>query len=238
MLVECRIGTVIVYKNVHYFFHRKKFLSSSSSRVILSIHSNVQHVSPSSGTLRTHRLSDITSTQRNTHSNKTTGSKVNPKVGQSTDNPSIHKLTSHDAASTQTPNTPKHKVKLYRVKDSEKLNVIIMGTDSVSRLNMLRHLSKTYEYLTKELGAVDLKGYNKVADNTLPNMMPILGGITKKELDNHTCVTKSRHYDDCHWLWKDFKKSNYVTACMEVRDAVNTISAAAPGLPSRCTSNT
>ncbi|XP_045112884.1 uncharacterized protein LOC123505533 isoform X2 [Portunus trituberculatus] len=207
-LVECRIGTVVVYKNVHYFFHKKNFLSAS--RVILSMNLNVQVPSPSSEPLVAQVASEGPSPQGNIKTNKTTELQPAPKTVQSAGNSSTPKPTSNEVpASTKPP------VMLHRVKDSEKLNVIIMGTDSASRLNMLRHLSKTYEYLTKELGAVDLKGYNKVGDNTFPNLMPILGGMTIKEVDQATCVTKSKHYDDCHWVWKDFKKSKYVTAYME-----------------------
>ncbi|XP_063864808.1 uncharacterized protein LOC135102972 isoform X2 [Scylla paramamosain] len=207
-LVECRIGTVVVYKNVHYFFHKKKFLSAS--RVILSMNLNVQAPSPSSEPPATQGASASPSPQGHTQINKTTESQAATKMVQSAGNSSTPKPTSSEApASTKPP------VRLHRVRDSEKLNVIIMGTDSASRLNMLRHLSKTYEYLTKELGAVDLKGYNKVGDNTFPNLMPILGGMTSKEVDQAACVTKSKHYDDCHWVWKDFKKSRYVTAYME-----------------------
>nr|XP_045588618.1 uncharacterized protein LOC123750557 [Procambarus clarkii] len=99
--------------------------------------------------------------------------------------------------------------------DVEKLSVIIFGTDSASRLNMRRHLPKTYRYLTEELGAVDLAGFNKVGDNTFPNLIPVLSGLSTYELANHSCVPKREKFDDCHWIWKDFKKNGYVTAYME-----------------------
>lgn len=44
-----------------------------------------------------------------------------------------------------------------------KVNVVIFGIDAVSRMNFLRTMPKSYEFLTKTLGAVDLSGYNKVA---------------------------------------------------------------------------
>lgn len=209
MLVVCSIGTVVVYKNVHYFFHREKFLSSS--QVIISQSSNVQGVSVSSRTPGTKRPSTSSPTKGNAQSNRATGSKAPPTVSQSANNSSTHQSTSPNATYAHTP-----AVRKQGIQDAEKLNVIIMGTDSASRLNMLRHLSKTYEYLTKELGALDLKGYNKVGDNTFPNIVAILGGYTVDEMEKEACVTESRHYDDCHWVWNDFKKNHYVTAYMEV----------------------
>lgn len=99
---------------------------------------------------------------------------------------------------------------------AESLSVIIFGTDSASRLNMRRHLPKTYQYLTETLGAVELLGYNKVGDNTFPNLIPVLGGLSATELVNHSCVPKKEKFDHCRWIWKDFKKNGYVTAFLEV----------------------
>nr|XP_053628355.1 uncharacterized protein LOC128685754 [Cherax quadricarinatus] len=99
--------------------------------------------------------------------------------------------------------------------EAEKLSVIIFGTDSASRLNMRRHLPKTYRFLTEELGAVDLAGFNKVGDNTFPNLIPLLSGLNTHELANHSCVPKKEKYDNCHWIWKDFKRNGYVTAYVE-----------------------
>nr|CAH7717380.1 unnamed protein product [Callosobruchus chinensis] len=56
-----------------------------------------------------------------------------------------------------------------------KLNVLVMGLDAVSRLNLHRQMPKTVEYL-KQIGSVEMLGYNKVADNTFPNLMPVLAG--------------------------------------------------------------
>ena len=99
----------------------------------------------------------------------------------------------------------------------EKLNVIIFGTDSVSRLNFRRHLPKTYEYLTKELGAFEFLGFNKVADNTFPNLMPILMGLSDEELFYHPCIHNIKEkFDDCPIIWKEYKKKGYITSHIEV----------------------
>ncbi|KAH7956812.1 hypothetical protein HPB52_012810 [Rhipicephalus sanguineus] len=43
----------------------------------------------------------------------------------------------------------------------ERLNVVIVGLDSVSRLNSLRHLKRTREFLLEQMEAIELYGYNK-----------------------------------------------------------------------------
>jgi len=41
-------------------------------------------------------------------------------------------------------------------------NFLVLGVDSVSRLNFARHMPLTRRFLLQELGAVELAGFNKV----------------------------------------------------------------------------
>lgn len=125
---------------------------------------------------------------------------------------------SEDAATkmSQSNDDTKSTEDTLRVDGAEHLSVIIFGTDSASRLNMRRHLPQTYRYLTGTLGAVDLTGFNKVGDNTFPNLIPILSGLSTQELAKHPCVPKKETFDRCNWIWKDFKRNGYVTAYIEV----------------------
>jgi len=41
-------------------------------------------------------------------------------------------------------------------------NFLVLGVDSVSRLNFARHMPRTRRFLVDELGAVELAGFNKV----------------------------------------------------------------------------
>lgn len=59
--------------------------------------------------------------------------------------------------------------------DGLKLNVMIMGADSMSRLKMIRKLPKTYDKL-KKMGAIILEGYNIIGDGTPQALIPILTG--------------------------------------------------------------
>ncbi|XP_066973534.1 uncharacterized protein [Macrobrachium rosenbergii] len=95
----------------------------------------------------------------------------------------------------------------------DRLSVLFMGTDSVSRGSLQRLMPKTYRYLTKNLNAIDLKGFNKVADNTHPNLLAILMGLTKQELQKHKCQSEREKskFDDCPFIWKQFSDKGYVT---------------------------
>ncbi|KAJ9589461.1 hypothetical protein L9F63_017322 [Diploptera punctata] len=88
---------------------------------------------------------------------------------------------------------------------TQKFNVLIVGMDGVSRLNFHRQLPKTVNLL-KDLDAIELLGYNKVADNTFPNLFSLLTGIGVNNLQ-FKCST----LDDCPWIWSEYKKHGYVT---------------------------
>ncbi|XP_068218699.1 uncharacterized protein [Palaemon carinicauda] len=100
-----------------------------------------------------------------------------------------------------------------RDKEPDKLSVLFIGTDSVSRGSFKRLMPKTYRYLTRNLHAIDLKGFNKVADNTHPNLLAILMGLTKLELQKHKCQAEraKNKFDDCPFIWKTFSEKGYVT---------------------------
>ncbi|XP_066157418.1 uncharacterized protein [Euwallacea fornicatus] len=100
-------------------------------------------------------------------------------------------------------------------KGSLKPNVLIIGLDAVSRVNLHRQMPKTYEYLSRDLSAIELLGYNKVGDNTFPNLVPVLSGFFEEEL-KVTCWPNSKtHFDDCPFIWKEFHQYDYVTAIGE-----------------------
>ncbi|XP_064113598.1 uncharacterized protein LOC135220263 [Macrobrachium nipponense] len=98
----------------------------------------------------------------------------------------------------------------------ERLNVLIIGKDSMSRNNLLRHMPNTYEYITKTLGGIDFQGYNKIGGNTFPNVFSMMTGIPAHEMGNGSCSSvKSQKLDDCPFTWKLYNQSNYVTFYLE-----------------------
>ncbi|KAK2145346.1 hypothetical protein LSH36_687g03049 [Paralvinella palmiformis] len=92
------------------------------------------------------------------------------------------------------------------------LDVLMFGFDSVSRLNWLRNLPKTYAYFSDVLDGVTLEGYNIVGDGTPQALLPILTGRTEEELpEARRAFPGARTVDDHPWIWNDFTDAGYVT---------------------------
>lgn len=80
----------------------------------------------------------------------------------------------------------------------------------------MRKLPKTYEYLTKNLTGLVLKGYNIVGDGTPQALIPILTGKTELELpDTRKRKFKSDFVDVYPFIWYEYKKHGYMTAYNE-----------------------
>ncbi|CAK1602895.1 unnamed protein product [Parnassius mnemosyne] len=98
--------------------------------------------------------------------------------------------------------------------DKQAYNVLIMGIDAVSRLNFHRTMPKTLKFF-KNRGAVELLGYNKVGDNTFPNLMPLLLGYKDSELKTTCFPYEQSTFDNCPFVWEWFKQAGYYTALGE-----------------------
>ncbi|XP_059475721.1 uncharacterized protein LOC132196829 isoform X2 [Neocloeon triangulifer] len=95
------------------------------------------------------------------------------------------------------------------------ISVAVLGIDSVSRLNMHRELPLTLQTL-QMAGAVPLLGYNKVADNTFPNLMPLLTGISESDLIKGCPWPGPDHVlDACPFIWKEYAIAGYRTVYAE-----------------------
>ncbi|PSN55946.1 hypothetical protein C0J52_00457 [Blattella germanica] len=86
--------------------------------------------------------------------------------------------------------------------DIDRPSVLIFTIDSMSRLNFIRQLPKTYKVLTTIINATIFKGMTKTGDNTFPNMIPFLTG---RKLE------RAMYYDDFPIAWKNFSANGYVT---------------------------
>ncbi|KAL1124314.1 hypothetical protein AAG570_002082 [Ranatra chinensis] len=91
------------------------------------------------------------------------------------------------------------------------MSVLVVGVDAVSRLNFYRQMPETAAFL-KELGAFEMLGYNKVEDNTFPNLVPVLTGLTEAELKATCWPSTSSVFDDCPFLWKRYSEAGFLTA--------------------------
>jgi hypothetical protein len=104
------------------------------------------------------------------------------------------------------------KLKSAKVKD--KTNILFIGIDSISRLNLIRAMPQTYEYV-KQDGWIEMKAFNKVGDSTFPNLMALLAGLDDY-LSYRKCNPKKvGGIDNCGFIWDDFNAANYATAFAE-----------------------
>lgn len=91
-------------------------------------------------------------------------------------------------------------------------SVLIIGVDTVGRLNFQRTMPKVVDFIKKN-HFYDLKGFNKIGDNTYPNLLATLAGLFP---DASTCnPTIVGGLDKCAFLWKDFANYGYATAYTE-----------------------
>ncbi|XP_017076017.2 LOW QUALITY PROTEIN: uncharacterized protein LOC108111158 [Drosophila eugracilis] len=87
---------------------------------------------------------------------------------------------------------------------NKKPSVIILGLDSLSRMNFKRTMPGTSQFV-KELGFFEMEGYNKVGTPCFPNLCAIFAG----ELSGKQCLERYP------LLWKKFKEAGYITAFAE-----------------------
>ncbi|KAL9891861.1 uncharacterized protein ACN2A1_007698 [Glossina fuscipes fuscipes] len=109
----------------------------------------------------------------------------------------------------------------FKVTAKIKPSLILWGIDSVSRINFRRTMPKTFNYL-KQRKWFELRGYNKIGDNTFPNLMALLTGQNQSAAEE-TCKPKQvGGLDNCNFIWKEFHKQSYYTAYGEDTPAMST----------------
>ena len=92
-------------------------------------------------------------------------------------------------------------------------NVLMLGIDSISWLNFKRQFSLT-ESLTKRHNFYPIYGYNKIGDNTFPNLMGVLTGHFQEHFWNES-ISDVTYFDDVPIIWKEFDKINFITGFIE-----------------------
>ncbi|RZC36497.1 uncharacterized protein BDFB_001632, partial [Asbolus verrucosus] len=99
-------------------------------------------------------------------------------------------------------------------------SVLLVGIDTMSQLNLMRTLPKTHKFLERN-SWINLRGYNKIDDNTFPNLMAILSGMNLSQI--HTkCNPEKNVLNDCDIIWKKFREFEYVTAYAEDESKLST----------------
>ncbi|KPU74217.1 uncharacterized protein Dana_GF22679, isoform B [Drosophila ananassae] len=93
-------------------------------------------------------------------------------------------------------------------------NVFIFGIDSMSRMNFRRMMPLTTEFVSQP-GWFEMEGYNKVADNTLPNLIAILTGRNPMRWRRRCDLRTKGCMDSMTFLWNFFHNAGYLTAYAE-----------------------
>ncbi|XP_046660865.1 uncharacterized protein LOC124354454 isoform X1 [Homalodisca vitripennis] len=95
-----------------------------------------------------------------------------------------------------------------KFKNDVELSVAVIGLDSMSRLNFMRQLPLSYRYITDVMEGVVLLGFNKVGENTFPNLVPMLTGRA-------SAWGAYYHYENWPFVWKQFADEGAATMYSE-----------------------
>lgn len=117
-----------------------------------------------------------------------------------------------------------HTVVVDKVKNSSRSNqysVLLFGIDSISRLNFMRTMPETFQFLEKNQW-LHLEGYTKMGDNTFPNLIAILTGLTTEQLRKKCWRSEENKLDNCPFIWKDYKNNSYITSYVEDTPKIGT----------------
>ena len=101
---------------------------------------------------------------------------------------------------------------------SDMPSVVLMGLDSISRASFKRRMPKIRHYLTHTLGGIELTGYNKVHDNTVVNLVPLLSGQflqQNTQFKDRQSDFDPYQFDDSPFIWYNFAASGYRTMYSE-----------------------
>ena len=102
----------------------------------------------------------------------------------------------------------------------KKMNVLVIGLDSVAMNHFRRIFPVTYKYLTEQFEQnVFYERYNKIGENTYPNIVPTLTGLV---IDSHTEYNlnyelgffrqiDSTYHDNLPFIWREYEKLGYLS---------------------------
>ncbi|XP_022212377.2 uncharacterized protein LOC111067553 isoform X2 [Drosophila obscura] len=100
-------------------------------------------------------------------------------------------------------------------------SVLMLGIDSISRANLIRAMPKTAQYLYDNEW-FELAGYNKVDDNTFPNIMALATGYDLTSANRECSPYVVGGLEKCKFIWNLYGEHGYVTAYGEDAIQINT----------------
>lgn len=105
--------------------------------------------------------------------------------------------------------------------ETNPISVLFIGIDSISRMNFIRSLPLTNQYLQKH-NWISLEGYNKIGDNTFPNLVGILTGYNESRAYSLCNPKKLNKLDECPFIWYRYRDLGYVTGYAEDEGWIST----------------
>ncbi|BFF93722.1 uncharacterized protein DMAD_11518 [Drosophila madeirensis] len=100
-------------------------------------------------------------------------------------------------------------------------NVLLFGIDSMSRMNFHRTMPLTSKFV-RRAGWYEMEGYNKVGDNTLPNLVAVLTGRSPKQWAKSCNLKTPGCFNYIPFLWDHFHNAGYMTAYAEDLPSIST----------------
>lgn len=101
-----------------------------------------------------------------------------------------------------------HYLKKYA--SAGKLNVLMIAIEGVSALNFRRNLPQTTNFLLSDLEAFEMHGYNKVGENTLPNLLPMISGKFCEDIMSEKAF-RQIHLDNNLLIWSNYSEQGFRT---------------------------
>ena len=104
----------------------------------------------------------------------------------------------------------------------QKMNVLLIGIDSMSYPHFQRSMPKTFNYLKNELkNNIVYSSINKVGENTLPNIFALLAGVSYEgfESDSTKVNAERKKYDNLDnkfadkypFIFHEYENAGYIT---------------------------
>ncbi|XP_002133328.3 uncharacterized protein [Drosophila pseudoobscura] len=100
-------------------------------------------------------------------------------------------------------------------------SVFLFGIDTMSRMNFHRTMPLTSKFV-RHSGWYEMEGYNKVADNTLPNLLAVLTGRSAKNWSKGCNLKTAGCFNYITYLWDHFHNAGYLTAYAEDLSSIST----------------
>uniref|UniRef100_A0A1I8ND19 Uncharacterized protein n=1 Tax=Musca domestica TaxID=7370 RepID=A0A1I8ND19_MUSDO len=106
--------------------------------------------------------------------------------------------------------------------------ILLFGIDTMSQFNIRRIMTATFAYINNHQW-FEMSGYNKIDDNTFPNIMAIFTGMNLETAQERCHYDEEGGLDNCTTLFNWFKEQDFATAYSEDACWMSTFDYLKPG---------